>query len=65
MSGYWEFIERSWHQELYVHCEVCGRLIPNRKWIFIDEDKELTACEPDCQQLYEDYVKPVHGFTPR
>jgi ribosomal protein S26 len=65
MSENWELIESSWHEEKYVHCDVCGRLIPRRKWVFTDDGVELIACEPECQKLYEDYVKPVHGGVSR
>jgi RNA polymerase-binding transcription factor DksA len=60
-TGRWESIEHAWHHERYVHCDVCGRLIPSRRWAFADGDRELTACEPACEELYLDYVKPTHG----
>ena len=60
-GGRWEPIERTWHDELYVHCDVCGALIPARMWRFEDGERTVTSCEPACQELYESYVKPVHG----
>ena len=56
-AGEWVEVHRAWHEDAYVHCDVCGRLIPARQWRFADAGRTLTACEPACQELYESYVK--------
>jgi hypothetical protein len=56
--GRWRDFARSWHDTNVVYCEVCGRLIPRRAWVFDGAAGEIAACSPDCEDLYEDYVKP-------
>ena len=37
--------------------QVCGRLIPRRSWVFDGGAGELSACSPDCEDLYESYLE--------
>jgi len=61
VSGRWLELERSWHDTSVMHCQVCGKLIPRRAWLFDGGTGEITACSPDCEQLYESYWKPTYG----
>jgi hypothetical protein len=63
VNGRWVELGLDWHETRVVHCEVCGRLIPRRAWLFPDHDHELRACAPTCEQLYERYVVPTYGRT--
>ncbi|MBS1862173.1 MAG: hypothetical protein JSS68_10740 [Actinobacteria bacterium] len=64
MSGNWQPFERSWHDTEVVNCDVCGRLIPTRAWVFDGGEGQLRACSPECEELYFSYVVPRHGETP-
>jgi hypothetical protein len=57
----WRELDHAWHDTNVVHCEVCGKLIPRRAWIFDGAAGSLMACGPECQQLYEDYWLPTYG----
>ncbi len=57
----WQELDQAWHETNVVHCQVCGKLIPRRAWIFDGGAGPLTACGPQCQQLYEDYWLPTYG----
>jgi hypothetical protein len=59
--GYWVDPARSWNDTTVRNCQVCGRLIPRRSWVFEGGKGEVTACSPDCEDLYEDYLKPTYG----
>ena len=52
MSGRWVEFELAWHDTAVTHCDVCGRLIPRRAWVFDGGAGELRACEPACEELY-------------
>lgn len=59
--GHWVDPARSWNDTSVSYCQVCGRLIPRRSWVFADEGREIAACSPDCEALYADYLKPTYG----
>jgi hypothetical protein len=61
MGGRWVELEHAWHDTTVVPCEVCGKLIPRRAWIFDGAGGEVRSCGPECQQLYWDYWYPTHG----
>ena len=63
MSGHWVEFERSWHETEVVNCSVCGRLIPRRAWVFDGVEAPVTACSPECEELYFSYVVPEYGPT--
>ena len=63
MTGYWQELDRPWHDTNVVHCAVCGKLIPRRAWRFEGGAGELAACSPDCEELYESYVRPTYGVV--
>jgi len=48
-----------------MHCQVCGKLIPRRAWLFDGGAGEITACSPDCEELYVSYWKPTYGVMSR
>ena len=48
---------KPWHDTSVTYCQVCGRLIPRRAWVFDGGDGELRACDPECEDLYEDLSK--------
>ena len=56
--GKWVETGARWNDTNVSYCHVCGRLIPRRSWVFDDGGKELNACSPDCEDLYESYLKP-------
>jgi hypothetical protein len=60
-TGAWREAEKHWSDTSTSHCEVCGRLIPRRSWVFKDADAEIIACSPECEELYYDYLKPTYG----
>jgi hypothetical protein len=60
-KGRWTEPSRSWHDTSVIYCQACGRLIPRRAWIFEGGAGELRVCSPDCEDLYEDYLKPTYG----
>ena len=60
-NGHFEDLGIAWHETNVTHCEVCGRLIPKRAWVFADGERGLTACSEACETLYFDYVKPTYG----
>ncbi|MCB1486873.1 MAG: hypothetical protein KDJ88_05375 [Bauldia sp.] len=60
-KGHWVAPERSWHNTNVSYCAVCGRLIPRRSWVFDGGAGPLSACSPDCETLYEEYLKPTYG----
>ena len=59
--GEWIESAKSWNDTSVVYCQVCGRLIPRRSWVFDGGAGPLRACDPDCEDLYEDYLKPTYG----
>lgn len=59
--GRWLEPTRSWNDTSVIHCEVCGRLIPRRMWMFEGGAGELQACSPECEDLYDSYLKPTYG----
>jgi hypothetical protein len=61
VSGRWVELEREWQDSTLVNCEVCGRLIPRRAWVFGVAGGELEACSEACEELYVSYVEPTHG----
>jgi hypothetical protein len=65
MTGHWEARTLAWHDTDVLNCRVCGRLITRRIWVFEDEDGELRVCTPECEELYESYLKPTHGALER
>ena len=64
-QGHWVDPQRSWNDTTVSYCQVCGRLIPRRSWVFADGPREIAACSPDCEDLYQDYLKPTYGDAPR
>lgn len=61
MTGAWREQPLEWYAEPKDSCEVCGRLVPSRRWVFRDGEREVEACTPECEQLYFDYVVPPRG----
>ncbi len=57
--GKWLDTARTWSDTNVSYCDVCGRLIPRRSWVFDDGSKKLNACSPDCEDLYDSYLKPA------
>jgi hypothetical protein len=39
--------------------------VPRRSWVLADGGRAIAACGPDCEDLYDDYVKPTCGDTSR
>ncbi len=60
-TGSFVELERPWHDTHVIYCQVCGRLIPRRAWVFDGGAGPLQACSPGCEDLYERYWKPTHG----
>ena len=60
-DGRWVELARTWYDTETVQCQVCGRLIPRRAWLFDGGAGELRVCDPDCQSLYESYWRPTYG----
>jgi len=63
--GRWVDPVRSWHDTTVSYCQVCGRLIPRRSWVFDGGRGDVTACSPECEGLYEEYLKPEYGVINR
>jgi hypothetical protein len=64
-EGRWRELEHLWYETDTVQCEVCGRLLPRRAWVFDGGAGDLDSCGPDCQELYESYVRPTYGVRAR
>jgi hypothetical protein len=48
-----------WHDIGVENCEVCGRLILRRVWLFEDPRRgPMRACGPDCESLWFRYLEP-------
>ena len=45
-QGEWVEPARAWHDTNVSYCEVCGRLIPRRAWVFDGGAGQLVACSP-------------------
>ncbi len=60
-KGHWVEPAHSWNDTSVTYCAVCGRLIPRRSWVFEGGAGTLAACSPDCEDLYESYLKPTYG----
>lgn len=61
LTGAWLEQAIEWYTEPKDSCEVCGRLIPARRWVFASGASVVTACTPECETLYFDYVVPLRG----
>lgn len=61
LTGTWLEQAIEWYAEPKDSCEVCGRLIPARRWVFASGASMVTACTPECETLYIDYVVPLRG----
>jgi hypothetical protein len=61
MTGRWLELEYAWHETNVVQCQVCGKLIPRRAWLFEGGAGEIMSCGPECEQLYVSYWKPTYG----
>ena len=59
--GSWKDPNKSWNDTSVTYCQVCGRLIPRRSWVFEGGKGLVRACGPDCEDLYEEYLKPTYG----
>jgi D-serine deaminase-like pyridoxal phosphate-dependent protein len=53
----WRDIQVAWNDTSVRHCEVCGRLLLRREWVFEDGNREWVACSPECQELYATYLR--------
>jgi hypothetical protein len=60
-KGHWIEPEKRWNDTSVTYCQACGRLIPRRAWVFEGGAGELRVCSPDCEDLYEGYLKPTYG----
>lgn len=48
----WETLTKSWHDTSVDYCDVCGNLLINRYWRFVDADGGvLRACREDDEAL--------------
>jgi hypothetical protein len=61
VKGHWVDLDLAWSDTAVVHCDVCGRLIPRRSWMFEGGAGELRACAPSCEELYTRYILPSYG----
>jgi hypothetical protein len=59
--GGWIEPNKNWNDTSVTYCQVCGRLIPRRSWVFEGGKGAVRACSPDCEDLYEEYLKPTYG----
>ena len=59
--GAWVDPAKAWNDTSVAYCQVCGRLIPRRSWVFEGGAGPVKACDPDCEDHYEDYLKPAYG----
>ena len=56
--GRWEENTAQWFEQTMIYCDLCGRIIPKNFWIVEDGTERLVFCNPDCEQLYNDYWLP-------
>jgi hypothetical protein len=63
MTPQWRSLARPWHDTNVSHCDVCGRLLPARAWVFQAGGRTVDSCGPDCQELYETYVGPLREMA--
>jgi hypothetical protein len=58
LSGRFETRVVVWHDVDVSHCEVCGRLLLRRVWVFDDPDRgQILACGAECEQLWFTYLR--------
>lgn len=58
-GGHWIELKRAWHETEVTSCDVCGRLIPRRAWVFPGaHGGQINSCGADCEELYETYLAP-------
>lgn len=58
--GRWEKNTAKWFEQTMTYCDLCGRIIPKNFWVVEEEraSARLVFCNPDCEQLYDDYWLP-------
>lgn len=44
-----------------VDCRFCGKSIPRRAWVAVQDGRESIFCDPECQRLYREYWLPRYG----
>jgi hypothetical protein len=57
----WVEIQRRWYDTEVLNCELCGRLIPRRVWLAIDDGTRREFCSEECEDLYRNYWLPKYG----
>ncbi len=62
--GHWEENTAKWYEQTMVYCNLCGRIIPKKFWIVEEGSEKLVFCDPDCEQLYQDYWLPAQNQQP-
>jgi hypothetical protein len=59
--GEWITDAQDWRRAPDVHCELCGRLLPGRRWRVEVEGHILELCDSDCESVYRDFWLPERG----
>jgi ribosomal protein L24E len=44
-----------------VDCRFCGKSIPRRAWVAVQDGRESIFCDPECERLYREYWLPRYG----
>ena len=52
----WVEREEPWYRVDVRYCEVTGQLLPRRYWQFEHEGRLISARDPQCEELFRDYV---------
>lgn len=54
--GKWKDRNVTWHDQSMTYCVCCGMVIPKRYWETEIKGELQIFCQPDCENLYRDYV---------
>lgn len=57
--GRWEENTAKWFEQTMIYCDLCGRIIPKRFWVVEEGNERRLFCNPDCEQLHDDYWIPA------
>lgn len=60
-TGRWVRQPRLPHETEICHCDVCGAVVPDRRWTFEGLSRSLVACSEPCEDLYRSYWLPRYG----
>jgi hypothetical protein len=65
--GKWESIPVALYETRIHRCDYCGKMVTQRIWRIIHEERPRQFCDPQCEYGWFDYWLPryggEHGFS--